>query len=150
MRCKSITQTGLSWWWQNTDSCKSTWIDAKQLKFSNEYSINRKFRAAASVRHFSHLCFYFSGSAPVLFIPLRPKLCHSCQQAGICSKLAAQFVSRRWSDNYDCLLSHSNWLKLNSRKRSRNFFVQYSIPFYPISIPTILFVFVQGSLDTLC
>ena len=40
------------------------WIDTKQLTCPNEYLINQKFCTAPSARHFSHLSFHFSGSAP--------------------------------------------------------------------------------------
>ena len=47
------------------------WIDTKQLTCPNEYLINQKFRIPLSARHFSHLSFHFSGSAPALGLEFR-------------------------------------------------------------------------------
>ena len=52
--------------WQLHNMCKSTRIDPNQLTHPNEYLIIVNFTA----HRFSHLSFYFSGSAPVVHLTL--------------------------------------------------------------------------------
>ena len=36
-----------------------------------------------------------------------------------CNQLAARFVTGRWSDNYDSLLSYLNWPELSTRRKKQ-------------------------------
>ena len=44
----------------------------------------------------------------LLLIPLGPNYATHVNKLELVQKFAARFVTRRWSDNYDCLLNHLN------------------------------------------